>query len=109
MLVPSQSQESFNYTIIEAMALGTPVVATDVGGIPEVIGNQGSGVVCPKDDLSEFSMSIINILSDKQLAKKLSDRGRLRYENNFRSSVMANKYSLILRNYWVFGFISKVI
>jgi len=98
MLVPSQSQESFNYTIIEAMALGTPVVATDVGGIPEVIGNQESGVVCPKDDLSEFSMSIINILSDKQLAKKLTYNGRKRFENNFRSEVMSHKYSLILRD-----------
>ena len=98
MLVPSQSQESFNYTIIEAMALGTPVVATDVGGIPEVIGNQESGVVCPKDDLSEFSMSIINILSDKQLVKKLTYNGRKRFENNFRSEVMSHKYSLILRD-----------
>jgi L-malate glycosyltransferase len=98
MLVPSRSQESFNYTIIEAMALGTPVVATDVGGIPEVIGNQEAGIVCPKDDISEFSMSIINILSNKQLAKKLTRNGRKRFENNFRSEVMSHKYSLILRN-----------
>ena len=98
IIVPSQSQESFNYTIIEAMALGTPVVATDIGGIPEVIGNQEFGILCPKDDISEFSMSIINILSDKQLAKKLSENGRKRFENTFTSEVMSQKYSLILRN-----------
>jgi glycosyltransferase involved in cell wall biosynthesis len=48
LVVPSQENESFGLTIIEAMALGTPVVTTDVGGMPEVLEGTHAGFVCSK-------------------------------------------------------------
>ena len=48
VLVSSQAYRVFGLTIIEAMSRRTPVVATDVGGIPEVIGENVVGSLCPQ-------------------------------------------------------------
>ena len=68
VVVPSQSHEPFGLTIIESMALGVPVVVTEVGGMPEVLKDSNSGFICPKDDPSKFAETIIKILSDSKLS-----------------------------------------
>ena len=96
LLVPSQSLESFGLTIVEAMALKTPIVATDVGGVPEVIGSSGSGIVCSKNDSDEFGASIIKILTNDSLARTMGVNGRLTYEKKYHAEIMAKKYAEIL-------------
>jgi L-malate glycosyltransferase len=97
LLVPSQSLESFGLTIVEAMALKTPIVATDVGGIPEVIGGSGSGIVCSKNNYNEFGAAIIKILTDDNLAYTMGMNGRSTYEKKYHAEIMARKYSEILQ------------
>ena len=63
VVAPSQSHESFGLTIIESMALGVPVVVTEVGGMPEVLKDSNAGFICPKDDPSKFAETIKKILS----------------------------------------------
>ncbi len=62
VVVPSQSYESFGLTIIEAMAFGTPVITTNVGGMPEVLFDSKAGYVCSKDNPDEFAVAIKTIL-----------------------------------------------
>ena len=71
IVVPSQAFESFGLTIIEGMAFGVPVVATDVGGMPEVLADSGAGYICSKEDPIEFSDAIKKILGNPSLASKL--------------------------------------
>jgi glycosyltransferase involved in cell wall biosynthesis len=92
LLVPSQSHESFGLTIIEAMALGVPVVATNVGGIPEVLSDSCAGYVCSKLSTDEFAFSILKILRDKDLAIELGVMGRTFYEERFQAHEMVKKY-----------------
>lgn len=92
VLVPSQAYESFGLTIIESMAMGVPVIATDVGGIPEVLMGNSGGVVCSHTDSTIFASEIIKVLNDNGLAKKMSEAGRKMYESKFTSRQMASQY-----------------
>jgi L-malate glycosyltransferase len=96
LVVPSQAFESFGLTIIEAMAFGVPVVTTDVGGMPEVLGDSGAGYVCSKDDPFEFAAAIKNILGNPTLAANLGQNGRLAFESRFMAGIMAINYRKLL-------------
>jgi len=96
LVVPSQSYESFGLTIIEAMALGIPVVATDVGGIPEVLQGSDAGIVCSKTDINCFANAITTIVKNPALADGFGKNGRQTYENKFTASKMAQQYHSLL-------------
>ena len=96
LVVPSQAYESFGLTIIEAMALCVPVVATDVGGIPEVLQDSCAGLICSKDDPMEFAAAIVKILGDATLASELGRNGRDTFEKKFTSKKMASNYQKLL-------------
>jgi glycosyltransferase involved in cell wall biosynthesis len=96
LVVPSQAFESFGLTIIEAMAFGTPVVTTDVGGMPEVLAGSHAGYVCPKDDPVAFADAIKRILGNPSLAADLGRNGRQTFEQRFTSSIMAKQYQVMI-------------
>lgn len=96
LVAPSQEYESFNMTIIEAMACGVPVVATDVGGMPEVLEGSGAGYLVAKDDSAGFVWKINEILGDELLASSLSLKGRQTYEDKFMATAMAIEYRRLL-------------
>jgi glycosyltransferase involved in cell wall biosynthesis len=98
LVMPSQAHESFGLTIIEAMAFSVPVVVTNVGGMPEVLGNCNAGYVCSKDDPLEFSAGIKRILGDSSLASELGRNGRLAFEDRFMAKTMAQQYASIIKN-----------
>lgn len=92
LVVPSQEYESFGLTLIEAMGHRVPIVATDVGGIPEVIGNSGAGFVCSKNSPQEFAEAIKKIVQDESLGKCLGNNGRAAFEKYFGARIMSKKY-----------------
>ena len=98
LVVPSQSYESFGLTIIEAMAFGVPVVTTDVGGMPEVLGDSNAGYVCSKDNPLEFAAAIKKILGNPLLASALGRNGRLAFESRFIATTMSQQYALLIKN-----------
>lgn len=97
LVVPSQEYESFGLTIIEAMALGTPVVATNVGGMPEILADSNAGYVCSKDDPDAFAEALKRILGDQTLACELGRNGRQCFEQRFTASQMARKYEAVIK------------
>jgi len=97
MVVPSLEYEAFGLTIIEAMALRTPIVATNVGGMPEVLGESGAGFICDKNDAEQFAKYISLILKDPISANRLGENGRKTFEKRFNAVMMANKYHLAIQ------------
>ncbi|GIV57664.1 MAG: hypothetical protein KatS3mg042_0577 [Rhodothermaceae bacterium] len=73
--VPSRS-EPFGRTVIEAMAVGTPVVASAVDGILESITPDENGLLVPYGDVGLLSSSLARVLGDDELATRLGERGR---------------------------------
>lgn len=99
VIIPSLSMESFGYTAIEAMSFKIPVIASNIGGLKEIIINNESGfLVKPKDHI-EFSKKIRSIINNNTLKHNLSVKGYNRYIENFSSKLMTEKYiSLIIEN-----------
>jgi glycosyltransferase involved in cell wall biosynthesis len=83
-ILPSWA-EGLPNSVLEAMAAGLPVVATRVGGIPEVIDNGVSGLLVAPRDSHALAMAVLQILRNKGLAKQLgrSARERVRLQFSF--------------------------
>ena len=90
-LLPSGS-ESFGLAALEAMACGSPVVASRVGGLPEVIMDGETGYLCEAGDIAEMAAASIKILSDDKHRKELSDAGRAFAVKHFSSECIVPRY-----------------
>lgn len=75
LVLPSLA-ESFGMTVLEAMASETPVVATNVGGIPEVVTNARNGLLVPPADSHAIASSLSRIASDAEFSAKLVQEAR---------------------------------
>lgn len=67
--------EGLPTVILEAMGAGVPVVASDVGGIKDVIKNGVNGILVPQRDIDALAEAIISLIKDEKLRKKLSVEG----------------------------------
>jgi glycosyltransferase involved in cell wall biosynthesis len=70
-VLPSRSEGSPN-VLLEAMAANLPIVATAVGGVPEMVENNESALLVPQDDPSSIAAAISRLLRDKDLAQRLT-------------------------------------
>ncbi len=78
-LLPSE-YESFGLAALEAMAAGTPVVATNAGGIPEIITHGKNGYLSEVGDVEQMSHQAISILGNQQTLKTFSEEARKQAE-----------------------------
>ena len=90
-LLPSRS-ESFGLAALEAMACGSPVVASRVGGLPEVIVDGETGHLCEVGDIDEMAAASTRVLSDDKHRKELSDAGRALAVKHFSSECIVPQY-----------------
>jgi len=88
----SQESEPFGLTLIEAMALSTPLVITDVGGMPEVVSDSGAARICNKDDKSKFARYILVYLNSKTERQLSGALGRKHFLKHFTADIMTKKY-----------------
>jgi len=87
LLVLASHVEAFGRVIIEAMAAGRPVVATNVGGIPEVVVNGKTGYLVPPRKPTALSEAIISILCNPDLKEMFGKCGRERAEKLFAAQI----------------------
>ncbi|MCA9836403.1 MAG: N-acetyl-alpha-D-glucosaminyl L-malate synthase BshA [Trueperaceae bacterium] len=90
-LLPS-SKESFGLAALEAMASGVPVIASDSGGIPEVVKNGITGFLHPVKDVTSMTESAIKLLSDTAMHHRFARAARERAETAFSESVVLPLY-----------------
>ena len=82
LVVLASRSEGLPFTLLEAMALGKPVVATRVGGVPEVVEEGRSGRLVPRDDPAALASAVASVL-DAPDAAAMGARGRARVEAAF--------------------------
>jgi len=74
--VLSSSWENFPHTVVEALAVGTPVIATAVGGVPEVVRDGENGLLVPPDDPEALAAAIRRFFGDGELRRRLAEAAR---------------------------------
>jgi glycosyltransferase involved in cell wall biosynthesis len=94
ILVQPSRRETFGRTLIEAMATRKPVIASHVGGMPEVVADQESGLLVPEEDPQSLASAMIALLQDSARARQMGEAGRSRVEQFFslerRTSAVAS-------------------
>ncbi|NSW87070.1 MAG: glycosyltransferase family 4 protein [Syntrophobacteraceae bacterium] len=98
LVLPSYT-EGFPNVVIEAMALGKPVIGTDVGAIPEMLSDIGfgpCGIVVPPRDVNALENALRILLSDAELRKNMGESARAKFEECYDVKVVFEQ----LMNLW---------
>lgn len=93
VFILSSKREGFPMSILEAMASGLPVIATKVGGIPEVIQDGKNGILVPSQDPASLANAICRVLDDSKYAKDLGQEARLTIEKNYSLKTITDAYT----------------
>lgn len=96
MLLPSE-KESFGLVALEAMACGVPVVATRVGGLPEVVADQECGFLTDVGDVPEMIRRTLHLLEDQQLYAQFSRAAVERARITFCHERITSQYEQLYR------------
>lgn len=90
-LLPS-AQESFGMAAMEAMACGTPVVASRVGGLPEVIEDGKTGFLCDADDVDAMAERGVELLTSRALHERIAAAGAILVRSRFCEDIIVPQY-----------------
>jgi glycosyltransferase involved in cell wall biosynthesis len=91
LLLPSE-QESFGLAALEAMACEVPVVASRVGGIPEVVTDGETGYLSAVGDVEKMSNDCIALLRDQALRSEMGRRARISAISRYSTDLIIPKY-----------------
>jgi glycosyltransferase involved in cell wall biosynthesis len=91
LFVTSSVQEGLGTAVIDALALGKPVVGTCAGGIPEIIRDGESGRLVASADPAALAAGIIEVLANPERAKQMGRRGQEVVRQNFSVDAMVDK------------------
>ncbi len=83
VLVPSSRGEGFGLVAVEAMALKRAVVASEQGGLPEIVVPGETGLLVPPNDPEALADATCELLADPDLAAEMGTKGRARVEQHF--------------------------
>ncbi|MFA6552974.1 MAG: glycosyltransferase family 4 protein [Patescibacteria group bacterium] len=97
LVLPSVRRESFGITLVEAMASGIPVVGTRLGGIPEIIEHQQTGLLAKPGDSQDMADQLIYLFNHRAESHEMVERARQKVEVMFSQERMVRDYYLLLR------------
>jgi glycosyltransferase involved in cell wall biosynthesis len=86
-ILPSRS-EGFSNAIVEAMAAGLPVIATDVGGNAEAVQDGVTGTIVPPEDVNAMAAAMRAMLADPERARVMGEAGKARVAERFTTEAM---------------------
>lgn len=88
----SSSAEGVPMALLEAMALGKPCIATEVGGVPEAVEHEETGLLVPEGNDKAFTAALLRLASDQALSKQFGRAARERHRARFAVERMIEDY-----------------
>ncbi|MGZ3796735.1 MAG: glycosyltransferase family 4 protein, partial [Pseudobdellovibrionaceae bacterium] len=98
VLVMPSHRETFGRVLIEAMASNTPVIATNAGGVPEIIESHKNGLLIPPQKPQELAEAIEKLIVDPELHRTLAQGGYFKVRSTFDREVVENKLLELLNS-----------
>jgi glycosyltransferase involved in cell wall biosynthesis len=95
-VVPSVWAEAFGLTVVEAMAAGVPVVASAVGGIPELVDPDVTGILVPPGDAAALADALRRLIQDPALREQMGGKARAAAVARFSHTRVANELAAVL-------------
>jgi glycosyltransferase involved in cell wall biosynthesis len=95
VLILASEAEAFGLVLTEALSLGTPIVATRVGGIPEIVDDGRDWLLVPPSDPDALAAAVVRLLRDDDLRKRFAEAGREKVANHFRFESMVRRYEQV--------------
>ena len=92
VFVAPSLQENLPYTVMEALACGTPSVAFQIGGIPDLIEHQRNGYLAKSYDVGDLANGIEWVLQDEDRRQSLSQQARKKIEVEFDIKIVSKRY-----------------
>jgi glycosyltransferase involved in cell wall biosynthesis len=90
--MPTVAQEALGRTAVEAMAVGRPVIASRLGGLPFTVVDGVTGLLCAPGDPDDLSRKIERLLDDPSLRERLGLAGRRRFEEHYDWNVIIDRH-----------------
>jgi glycosyltransferase involved in cell wall biosynthesis len=92
VVLPTVAQEALGRTAVEAMAVGRPVVASRLGGLPATVRDGETGLLCEPGDPEDLARKIETLLDDAPLRERLGRAGRQRFEAHYAWPVIIERH-----------------
>jgi glycosyltransferase involved in cell wall biosynthesis len=92
VFVAPSVQDNLPNTVLEALACGTPCVAFDIGGMPDLIKHKHNGYLARPYEIEDFAQGINWVLDDRERWQKLSEASRAKAEQEFTLTLQASRY-----------------
>jgi glycosyltransferase involved in cell wall biosynthesis len=90
-LLPTLRAEGLPFTLIEAMSLGLPIIASKIGGIPNILKNEQEGLLVNPGDTDDIVSKILILLQNESLRKELGANARSKVLNELKAENMVNR------------------
>ncbi len=91
LFVLSSSFEGACFALIEAMAMGLPIVATDIDGVRDTILDNVTGMLIPRNNPEKLALAVSELCRDKEKRLMLGNNGKKRFHEEFRSEKMIQR------------------
>jgi len=97
LMVSATLSEGLSNALIEATATGLPIIATNVGGNPEVVEHEFNGLLVESEDSSALCHAIEKIVSNEKKYAAMSKNSRIKAERDFSNDIMVNRLEMLYK------------
>lgn len=97
VIVPSRWKEAFGLVALQAMQLGRPVIATNTGGLPEIIEHNSNGILVEKENPKAIANAVIFLIENKEQAESLGLKGKETVQTKFTWNQNVDAYNKLYK------------
>lgn len=98
-VLPSSEREGLGMSVIEAMAMGKPVIVTAIGGLPEVVSDGETGIIVEAKNSKALASAISKLSAAPDIRERMGAKGKERYKKMFSLNYMLNKMENLYEEY----------